>query len=154
MNEEAGGVGRSSRNWSHLLQEPYEKQHHLTRSQLHVDCTGVPFTFSSLCKKRLQKSCTRSTETSSRVNTSCSSSGVWNIARAGSWDFFTWKNDIVRSLLFKLLSTKIKRICIGNRRGNVRKKRNWETENRSPNSDHIKINSDAFFIELEKTYQT
>lgn len=86
----------------------------------------TPCTFCILCRKRLQKSCTRSMEISSTVNTSCSSSGVWNTARAGSWDFFSWKYDNTRSLLFKLLSNRIKRICNRNRnrKESVRKIRN------------------------------
>lgn len=86
---------------------------------------------------------------SSTATTSCSSSGVWNIARAGSWDFFSWKYDSTRSLLCKLLSNRIKRICEGNRKENMRKTE-AETENRSPNSDHMKINSDIFIKILRK----
>lgn len=89
-------------------------------------------------------------EMSSTVNTTCSSSGVWNIARAGSWDFFNWKYDNTRSLVFKLLSNRIKRIYNGKRKENVRKTE-VETENRSPNSDHMKINSDIFIKSLRKS---
>lgn len=88
----------------------------------------TPFTFGILCRKRLQNSCTRSMEMLSTATTSCSSSGVWNIARAGSWDFFSWKYDSTRSLLCKLLSNRIKRICEGNKERKHEKNRCWDRE--------------------------
>lgn len=97
----------------------------------------TPCTFCIFCRKRLQKSCTRSMEISSTVNTSCSSSGVWNTARAGSWDFFSWKYDNTRSLLFKLLSNRIKRICDGNRKENVRKSEIWGKKKKSRDREQI-----------------